>query len=171
MSTELPTPKSLWCPITPSSRKHWLSEDPWFWPKYSNGPGVAKNWHMLKLTSRDPRRCLETKFDKKIPMGSVPNCQKEIAMHDPIRWFKCKLKPPKKSNIWLWRRFRKIINWHNEVHRYWYQFWHLIKIGLKYFLWTCWGFLMTIICDVKIDANTCEPDYVNLFLLWTSSIV
>ena len=30
-------------------------------------------------------------------MGSVPNCQKEIADHYPIRWFKCKLKPPKKK--------------------------------------------------------------------------
>ena len=28
-------------------------------------------------------------------MGSVPNCQKEIPMHHAIRWFKCKLKPPK----------------------------------------------------------------------------
>ena len=28
-------------------------------------------------------------------MGSVPNCQKEIADCYPIRWFKCKLKPPK----------------------------------------------------------------------------
>ena len=30
-------------------------------------------------------------------MGSVPNEQKEILMHDPIRWFKCKLKPPKNT--------------------------------------------------------------------------
>ena len=30
-------------------------------------------------------------------MGSVPNCRKEIADHYPIRWFKCKLKPPKKA--------------------------------------------------------------------------
>ena len=28
-------------------------------------------------------------------MGSVPNCQKEIVDRYPIRWFKCKLKPPK----------------------------------------------------------------------------
>ena len=28
-------------------------------------------------------------------MESVPNCQKEIPVHDAIRWFKCKLKPPK----------------------------------------------------------------------------
>ena len=40
--------------------------------------------------------CLESKFEKRIPMGSVPNEQKEILMRDPIRWFKCKLKPPKK---------------------------------------------------------------------------
>ena len=31
-------------------------------------------------------------------MGSVPNCRKEIADRYPIRWFKCKLKPPK--NLW-----------------------------------------------------------------------
>ena len=30
-------------------------------------------------------------------MGSVPHCQKEIPNHHAIRWFKCKLKPPKKS--------------------------------------------------------------------------
>ena len=28
-------------------------------------------------------------------MGSVPNCQKEIPNRYGIRWFKCKLKPPK----------------------------------------------------------------------------
>ena len=37
-------------------------------------------------------------------MGSVPNERKEILMRDPIRWFKCKLKPPKN-----WRSF-KILN-------------------------------------------------------------
>ena len=45
------------------------------------------------------------------------------------------------------------------------------KIVQKHFLWTFWGFLVTIICDVKIDVNMCEPHYVNLFFLWTSSIV
>ena len=28
-----------------------------------------------------------------------------------------------------------------------------------------------IICDIRIDINICEPHYVNLFFLWTSSIV
>ena len=30
-------------------------------------------------------------------MGSVPNYRKEIADRYPIRWFKCKLKPPKNT--------------------------------------------------------------------------
>ena len=47
----------------------------------------------------DVSSCLETKFDKKMSMGSVPNWPKEIADHDPIRWFKCKLKPPKNEII------------------------------------------------------------------------
>ena len=45
------------------------------------------------------------------------------------------------------------------------------KIVQKHFLCTFSGFLVTIICDVKIDVNMCEPHYVNLFVLWTSSIV
>ena len=45
------------------------------------------------------------------------------------------------------------------------------KIVQKHFLCTFWGFLVTIICDVKIDFSMCEPHCVNLFFLWTSSIV
>ena len=45
------------------------------------------------------------------------------------------------------------------------------KIVPKHFLCPFWGFLVTIICDVKIDVIMCEPHYVNLFFLWTSSIV
>ena len=47
----------------------------------------------------------------------------------------------------------------------------VIKIAQKYFLWTFWGFLVTIICDIKIDINICESHCVNLIFLWTSSIV
>ena len=47
----------------------------------------------------------------------------------------------------------------------------VIKIAQKYFLWTFQVFLVTIICDVKIDVNICEPHCVNLIFLWTSSIV
>ena len=35
-----------------------------------------------------------SKFDQKSPKGSVQNCQSYFVTHDPIRWFKCKLKPP-----------------------------------------------------------------------------
>ena len=45
------------------------------------------------------------------------------------------------------------------------------KIVQKHFLCPFWGFLVTIICDIKIDINMCEPHYVNIFFLWTSSIV
>ena len=50
--------------------------------------------------------CLESKFDQKIPMGSVPNCQKEIADRYPIRWFKCKLKPPKKEIVLIFTKLQ-----------------------------------------------------------------
>ena len=50
----------------------------------------------LHGTLGDVSSCLETKFDKEMSMGSVPNCRKEIANRYGIRWFKCKLKPPKK---------------------------------------------------------------------------
>ena len=45
------------------------------------------------------------------------------------------------------------------------------KIVQKHFLCTFWGFLVTIIYNIKIDISMCEPHYVNLFFLWTSSIV
>ena len=38
-----------------------------------------------------------SKFDKKIPKGSVPNWRLQICNRYAIRWFKCKLKPPKKA--------------------------------------------------------------------------
>ena len=36
-----------------------------------------------------------SKLDPKIPKGSVPNGQSQIANRYAIRWFNCKLKPPK----------------------------------------------------------------------------
>ena len=41
------------------------------------------------------------------------------------------------------------------------------NVHRKYF----WAILITFIWDVKIDINMCEPHYVYLFFLWTSSIV
>ena len=47
----------------------------------------------------------------------------------------------------------------------------VVKISQKYFLWTFWVFLVTIICDVKIDINMCEPHYVNILFVNLISIV
>ena len=41
------------------------------------------------------------------------------------------------------------------------------NVHRKYF----WAILITFICHIKIDINMCEPHYVYLFFLWTSSIV
>ena len=40
------------------------------------------------------------------------------------------------------------------------------KIVQKHFLCPFGGFLVTIICDVKIDISMCEPHYVNLFIFF-----
>ena len=92
----------------------------------------------------------------------MSNCQKDV---------KCQ----KNQTHRLWRRFTKKINWHNEVHTFWHQFLtsHMMvtknpqNVHRKCF----WTILVTFIFDVKIDVNMCEPHYVNLFFLWTSSIV
>ena len=76
-----------------------------FLANYSNGYGVAKNWHMSKLTKKGPRRCHKVSWVQiwQIPMESVPNCWKEIAARHAIRWFKCKLKPPKNHMVSTWK--------------------------------------------------------------------
>ena len=110
-----------------------------------------------------------------IPFTHVPHwpcapllmCQKDVKLSK-----RCQMS--KSQTHRLWRRFTKKINWHNEVHTYWHQFWHQIWRSPKLFkntLCSFWGFLVTIICDIKIDVKMGEPHYVNLFLLWTSSIV
>ena len=79
-----------------------------FWGPLILAKVLERPWSCQKLTYvkidldgalGDVSSCLETKFDKKMSMGSVPNWPKEIADHDPIRWFKCKLKPSKKLTL------------------------------------------------------------------------
>ena len=113
LGTRPPTnPKTLWSPVTPSSRKNWFSEGIFFWqitqtalesPKID----ICQNWPRRVL--EDVISCLESKFDKKIPMGSVPNCQKEIPARHAIRWFKCKLKPPKNITCLLGHEEQNVI--------------------------------------------------------------
>ena len=75
---------------------------------------ICQNWPRRVLG--EVISCLESKFDKKIPMGSVPNCRKEIPNRYGIRWFKCKLKPPKKG-ITSW--------WNSNTGKQWYH-WTMI---------------------------------------------
>ena len=44
------------------------------------------------------------------------SCQKDVKLSK-----RCQMS--KSQTHGLWRRFTKIINWHNEVHTYWRQFW------------------------------------------------
>ena len=165
----------------------------------------------------------------------MSSCQKDVKLSK-----RCQMS--KSQTHGLWRRFTKKINWHNEVHTYWCQFWHhiwwwpktlqmCIESVFEQFWWPAknsaihWEhppqhepaqqgerrhqnipvFLDIIhkpqtniinvinrkcpqeflwwknqknhfwwrqkLFDVKIDVNMCEPHYVNLFFLWTSSIV
>ena len=49
----------------------------------------------------------------------MSSCQKDVKLSK-----RCQMS--KSQTHGLWRRFTKKINWHNEVHTYWCQFWHHI---------------------------------------------
>ena len=111
------------------------------------------------------------------PIGHVPhcscvkkmsNCQKDVKLSK-----RCQMS--KSQTHRLWRRFTKKINWHNEVHTYWRQFWRQIWRSPKLFKNTFYAhfesFWWPSYVTSKIDVKMCEPHYVNLFFLWTSSIV
>ena len=97
----------------------------------------------------------------------MSSCQKDVKLSK-----RCQMS--KSQTHGLWRRFTKKINWHNEVHTYWRQFWCHI-----------WGWPKTLkMCTESVFEqfwwpsylmsklmSMCEPHYVNLFFLWTSSIV
>ena len=69
-------PETLWCQVTPSSRENWFSEDIFFFANYSNGPGVAKNWHMSKLTKNGPRKCYKVSWVQIWQKNSNGKCPK-----------------------------------------------------------------------------------------------
>ena len=46
----------------------------------------------------------------------MPRCQKDVKLSK-----RCQMS--KNETPRLWRRFTKKLNWHNEVHTYWRQFW------------------------------------------------
>ena len=59
--------------------------------------------------------CPVSKFDKKIPKGSVPNWQLQICNHYGNRWCKCKLKPPK-TDMCPPKKFFFLLSHHGSPH-------------------------------------------------------
>ena len=122
--------------ITPSLRKLWFSETTHFLKSTqmaleSSKIDIFHKWpeQVLGYVSRS----LVSKFEPKSPKGSVPNGQSYFVMRDSIRWFKCKLKPPKNSKcqklldqLWLGNYY---LGTSQKV--YWNIFPSLPKYGLK----------------------------------------
>ena len=70
---------------------------PIFW-KVLKWPWSCQNWQISKMAIIGPGICLKVscvQIWEKNQKGSVPNCRLQIANRYSIRWFKCKLKPPK----------------------------------------------------------------------------
>ena len=57
------------------------------------------------------------------PHFPLPICQKRCQV---VKKMSSCQKDVKKSNTWTMEEVHKKINWHNEVHTYWCQFWHHI---------------------------------------------
>ena len=53
------------------------------------------------------------------------SCQKDVKLSKRYQVVK-KMSNVKKSNTWTMEEVHKRINWHNEVHTYWRQFWRHI---------------------------------------------
>ena len=103
------------------------------------------------------------------PMGNLhPKCQKDVKLSK-----RCQMS--KNQTPRLWRRFtkkNKLTQWGSQIVTSILTSQMMVTKNpqndhRKYF----WAILMSFIFDVKIDVNICEPHYVNLFFLRTSSIV
>ena len=70
------TPKILWCPVTPSSRKNRFSEGIFFWQITRTALESPKKWHMSKLTKKGPRRCHKVSWVQIWQKNSNGKCPK-----------------------------------------------------------------------------------------------
>ena len=82
------TPKPHQGVATPSLRKNWFSETPIFCHKYSNGPGVAKNWHVSNLTRKGPRTCHKLSWVQIWQKNSNGKCPKLAIRDSHARFYK-----------------------------------------------------------------------------------
>ena len=133
--------------------------------------------HVPYCPCAPPPRCLTSMCNINHPFTHVPHCpcvkmmsscQKDVKLSK-----RCQMSENQTHR--LWRRFTKKINWHNEVHTHWRQFLTshmMVTKTLKMCIESVFeGFWWPSYVTSKIDGNVCEPHYVNLFFLWTSSIV
>ena len=98
----------------------------------------------------------------------MSHCQKDVKLSK-----RCQIS--KSQTCRLWRRFtkkNKLTQWGSQILTSILTSQMMVtknpqNVYRQYF----WAILMTFIFDIKIDVNMCEPHYVNLFFLWTSSIV
>ena len=98
----------------------------------------------------------------------MSSCQKDVKLSK-----KCQMS--KNQTPRLWRRFTKKMNWHNEVHRYWRQFWRhkwwslkSLKMFIKRIFGQFWWPSYLTSKLMSICVNLIMSIY---FFLWTSSIV
>ena len=111
------------------------------------------------------------------PIAHVPHCscvKKMSSCQKDVKLSKrCQMS--KSQTHRLWRRFTKKINWHNEVHTYWRQFWCQIWRSPKLFKNTFYahfeGFWWPSYMMSKLTSKWVNLIMSIYFFLWTSSIV
>ena len=111
------------------------------------------------------------------PIAHVPHCscvKKMSSCQKDVKLSKiCQMS--KSQTHRLWRRFTKKINWHNEVHTYWCQFWHQMWRSPKLFQNTFYahfeGFWWPSYVTSKLTSVCVNLIMSIYFFLWTSSIV
>ena len=104
----------------------------------------------------------------------MSSCQKDVKLSKRCQVVK-KMSNVKKSNTWTMEEVHKknkLTQWGSQILTSILTSQMMVtknpqNIHRKYF----WAILVTFTFDVKINVNICEPHDVNLFFLWTSSIV
>ena len=85
----------------------------------------------------------------------MSSCQKDVKLSKRCQVVK-KMSNVKKSNTWTMEEVHKKINWHNEVHTYWCQFWRHI--------W--WGPKTLKMCIESVFEQFWWPSYLTSKLTW-----
>ena len=104
-----------------------------------------------------------------VPMLQV-KCQKDVKLSKRCQVVK-KMSNIKKSNTWTMEEVHKKINWHNEVHRYWCQFWRhkwwslkTLKMFIESIFGQFWwpSYLMSKLTSICVNLIMSIYFFVNL---------